>query len=275
MALSMLTWLVPAKQLAFAANSTANVSPAQVAFRDQILNGICCVPNMSSGYRATKLKDGKSKTHQDGYDTEVSIKEIVFGQLNHKPVAVAVLADWEGGSGIFMSLLLYQQMHGRAVTTGSYAFGDRATLHSLSISNGKIKLVSTPWGPWSEEKKDYPKTVYLTQDDFDKAECIQDAGSKETEIDIARLLDLYPRAFGFFPDSKPLSSEERREALAICKRHENDKEAFANQFRLSLDAAGWRSGPHPLEYDKTGKPILHMENNRANEHSTVDLSADE
>ena len=205
---------------------------------------------------------------------EISIQQIVFGQMDNKPVAVAVMSDWEGGSGVFMSLLLYEQQNGRAITVGSYPVGDRAQILSLGIRKGKVKLVSQQTLPGEDRNK--PKTEWLKAANFDKAECIQDELSKETEKDITRLIDLYLRAFGFSnSEYKPFTSDERREALAICMRHQKDKEIFAKQFRLSLDAAGWRPGSNPLSFDKSGRPILRMDDDGSDKHPPVDLSAGE
>lgn len=133
----------------------------------QILNGYCCVPNLSSGYTARQLSDGQFKTDQE----TVSLSNIVIGTMDNKEMAVAVLANWTGGSGVFKSLLLYERQGAKMVTVGSYAFGDRAQLRSLSIKNNKVILVSQRMMGGQLQK---PETVRLKRNNFDKAECLQE-----------------------------------------------------------------------------------------------------
>ncbi len=73
----------------------------QEHFRQLILNGICCVPNLSSGATAVHLKNGKGVNNSD----RVTMGKIAVGELNGKPAAIAVISNQGGGSGIFVSLI--------------------------------------------------------------------------------------------------------------------------------------------------------------------------
>ena len=84
---------------------------AQAALKQQILNGICCVPNLSSGHHPAKLKAGELKSGEE----TVSLGSVIFGRLANKPVAVAVMSNCTGGSGVLNSLLFYEQQGDKMV----------------------------------------------------------------------------------------------------------------------------------------------------------------
>src|ERR1700758_4350679 len=73
------------------------------AFRSQILNGVCCVPNLSTGYSSVRLKNGIFKSTDPKDPGEVDLGDIIFGQLDGTPVALAVMSQSGGGSGVFNS----------------------------------------------------------------------------------------------------------------------------------------------------------------------------
>ncbi len=249
-----------------AATEVASAAKDDSAFRRQILNGTCCVPNLSTGYRAIKLTNGKCQIGDHDTSGEISIERIEFGQLDKKPVAVAIMSDWEGGSGIFRSLLLYELRGGRPVTVGSYVVGDRADVKSLSIKDGQVHMVREQTIGPDEGKQ---TTVALKRSQFDEAECLQEPPSKETQNDISQLMKIWQ---SISSDNKILTPEQKRQACAICNRHLQDRTTFANQFRLTLSAGGWCPGPHPLIFDKEGHPSLCVDDNVQNLHVTIELA---
>lgn len=245
--------------------AAANAVADQRVLRDKILNSICCVPNMSSGYTPRVLKHGKFKAMENGCLIDIELDSVIFGKLENKPIALAVLYDCEGGSGVFESLLLYDLQNGKAVIAGSHPVGDRAEIKLLSIRNNVIRLVSAKF---RGAEKPQLMTELIKRKDFDKAECIQYELSKETKSDIAKLMATYITVWS----DKPLTAEQKQEALAICRRHQGDRARFADEFRLSLDAQGYGSGPHPLTFNQTNEPVLHLDDERKQTHVSIELS---
>ncbi len=236
----------------------------QKVLRDQIFNSVCCVPNMSSGYSPRKMKDGAFNSKENDCQIAISLEHVTFGELDNKPVAVALLYDNEGGSGTFESLMLYDVRGGKATIVGSYPVGDRAIVKSLTIGNDGVRLVSEESIGAEKGKR---KSVLIKRSKFDPVECVQYDLSKETKDDIAKLTDLYMTAFG----EKPFTADQKAEALAICNRHQNEAAKFAQEFRLGMNAAGWGVGEHPLTYQE-GKPIFHEEDWRKNSYRSLELS---
>lgn len=256
--------LVPPAVCAQVHRTSASAQDAE--FRARILNGICCVPNLSSGHRAVRLKNGKSKTQEGGVSIEISIDRIVLGQLGNKPVALALMSDWEGGSGIFNSLLLYELHDGKAVTVGSYPLGDRTSIKSLAVSNGKVRIASEETIGVERGKR---AVKVLDRSQFEKAECLQYELTEETKKDIDSLMEIWESISVKDP---ALTTEQKQKALAISNRHQKDRAAFAEAFRLALSAGGWAPGPHPLVFDNAGKPALCVDDFGENLHATIDLS---
>lgn len=237
-------------------------------FRNKILNGTCCVPNLSSGYRPVALVNGKyKKTDENGNTITIQLGEkFLFGTLDKRPVAIAVLYDSEGGSGNFASLMLYEMRNGRAVTIGSHAIGDRALVRQLTLLGDKVKVVSEEsLGPQSGKRK----TELIKRTDFDRAECLETPLSPAMLADVKALMDIYNAISPLQPDLTP---EKRQKALEICKKHESDRSFFADVFRLTLSAEGWGPGPHPLIYDTAGNPSFKVEDKISNFHHTVSLT---
>lgn len=233
------------------------------AFINQIRNGYCCVPNLSSGYTARKLINGQFKNDEE----TVSLDNIAVGIINHKMVAAVVMSNWGGGSGVFKSLLLYEQKDDKALTVGSYCIGDRAGIESLSVSDNKIKLIF--------QLRDETKlsTALLSTSDFEKAECLQKELPKDIEADAESIIDLYKQAIDGYSkiirDWKDgripymtkfrFTTKQKETARAILTRHKKDRAHFANILRLKLEAAGWGPGPNPLQFDADGNASLWVE----------------
>jgi hypothetical protein len=136
----------------------------QADFKKHILNSVCCVPNLQSGYTPRKLSNGKWKSG----DESVSVGNLVCGYMGKKRVAAAILGNCTGGSGVFDSLLLYEEQKGLPVEVGSQGFSDRGIVKSLTISNGKVHLLSEESHGEEEGKR---KTLDLARKDFDPVEC--------------------------------------------------------------------------------------------------------
>jgi hypothetical protein len=259
--LVMIAVLLPAERT-LAENKIVLTNQAQI--RSQILNGFCCTPNMSSGYKPRKLVNGKFKATENDSEITVSLDQITFGDLDGKPVAVALMYDNEGGSGTFESLMLYEIVNGKAKLVGSSPVGDRAVIKSLSFEKDGIRLVSEV-GIGQESGK--RSNALIKRSKFEEVECIDYELSKETKDDIAKLTPLYQRAFS----QNPLTPEEIKQACEICKRHQKEGDQFAREFRLSMNADGWGVGPHPLTYQE-GKPIFHEEDGSKKSNRALDLS---
>lgn len=248
-------------------DGTPSGSATTQQFLDKILNGVCCVPNLSSGYRGVLMKNGVNITKDGDRTIECTIdkKEVVFGTLDNRPVAVAVLSDAEGGSGIFQSLLLYEMRDGKAVTVGAEGFGDRTTVEKLKISDNKVVL-SYRVNIGNDAGKRYTKS--FARKDFDVAECMMlDQLAEATRKDLKELSTIWQLVLS----NEALSAEQKEQARAICLRHADDKKAFADAFRMTLSAEGWGPGPQPLSYDANGKPILRADDNVSDVHNKVEL----
>jgi hypothetical protein len=138
----------------------------QADFKKHILNSVCCVPNLQSGYTPRKLSNGEWKSG----DESVSVGNLVFGYMDKKRVAVAILGNCTGGSGVFDSLILYEEQNGLPVEVGSQGFSDRGIVKSLTISNGKVHLVSEESHGEEQGKR---KTLDLARKDFDPVQTQQ------------------------------------------------------------------------------------------------------
>jgi hypothetical protein len=225
--------------------SASTITQAQ--FEKSILNGISCVPNQSHGYQSIKMIKGEHKSK----DRQTEIEKIVCGKLDGKQVAVAFITDWTGGSGIFDSLLLYEERNGRATTVGSYGFGDRAEVSYLTIINNKIKLVSRETVPYLSSTS----VRWIKFSDFDKAECIQSVLTGKYKEDVDFMLSLYEDAFW----KKAFTLEDKKKAFEICNRHKSDRASFTNCVRLKIEENGFDPGPRPLQYDQAGKPVIYID----------------
>jgi hypothetical protein len=245
--IAAITFSVPRDDVIAKAAPIANINQAK--FKQQILNGYCCVPNLSYGYRSIKLKNGEYKVK----DETVGIHEIVIGQLDHKPVAVAFMSNWTGGSGDFDSLLLYEQRQGRAITVGSYGFGDRDYVHSISFRNGKIRLVTEK--TLGDRPTPNQQTIWVKRSDFQKAECLQGELSKAVKEDVDTMVSLYIKAFS----NQAFTPAEKKEGTEACNHHQKDRVFFAKAVRLTLEAGGYEPGPSPLQYDKDGNASINVD----------------
>lgn len=241
-------------------------NPADSAFREQILNGTACVPNLSDGYRPVHLNNGLWEGKEDDRSISVEIKkeQIAFGILDKKPVAVAAIADHGGGSGVFYSLLLYEMQAGRARTIGSYSAGDRTTIDSLTIAGNRVRLVAT------EFKESKPTTKLIKLSDFDKADCLDKPLSSSMKKDVDDLIHIY---LSITPSSPELDPGQKLSALAICRRYQNSGAEFARALRLTLGAGGYKPGPQPLSFLPSGAPVLQVDDNISNFHTRVDLTS--
>ena len=240
--LALASWL-PASLAVFAAPVVD-----QEHFRQLILNGVCCVPNLSSGATATHLRNGRGGNDPD----QVAIGKIVFGELAGKPVAIAVMSNHGTGSGIFVSLLLYEMHAGKAVTVGSYSVGDRAIVETLSLANNQIHLVSKDM---IGEESGKTKTINLSKQEFDRTECIAEALSPRTKLELSELTEVYRKVFA----DGSLSAQDRQTALRIFELHKADRAHFADLFRLTIQSLGYGQACEPLAFDSAGHPILQIE----------------
>lgn len=227
-------------------------TPDKEQFRQQILNGFCCVPNLSSGYRTTKLVNGYWKKTEGELVEDVTLTQPVFGLLDGKPVAAVHMVYWGGGSGHFGSILLYEQKDGQARTVGSYPCGDRVKILSMSFEGGRVKIVRKGGmtGPFRDEQT--PKTILLKRSDFDVAECIGRELPRQLEDELRQME-------GFFGKGSKLTDQEKKQAAEICNRHREDREEFSRLVALYLDECGWHAGPDPLRFDAAGNPSFYDE----------------
>jgi hypothetical protein len=255
---------VPAQATNPAHNKTVAAPTDHAAFRSQILNGVCCVPNMSTGYSPFRLKNGEYKSKDKNDPNEVDISDILFGKLDGVPVAVAVMSQSGGGSGIFNSLLIYEQRDGKAITVGSYPIGDRTIVKSLKIADNQVHLVIEGTIGENGGKQ---TTLVLPLSKFDKAECLQEPLSGEMKKDVDALVPIWTS----IDKRKPtLTPEEKKEALDIINRHQKDREKFATAFRLTLSAGGFGPGEHPLTFDKDGRPTFYIDD--LDFHAKIELN---
>ena len=194
-----------------------------------------------------KLNNGEWKSG----DESVSVGNLVFGYMDKKRVAAAILGNCTGGSGVFDSLLLYEEQNGLPVEVGSQGFSDRGIVKSLTISNGKVHLVSEESHGEEEGKR---KTLDLARKDFDPVLCLTYDLPKDMQKDISDLVDIYQTAY----DQTEMGAEEKKKASVICLRHSKDRVAFAKALRLSIAQIGLVLDYSPLSYDKDGKPMFKM-----------------
>jgi hypothetical protein len=207
---------------------------------------------MSSGYSTVKVVNGHWKKKEGDLEQDATMSDPVFGLLTGKPVAVVPIVYWGGGTGYFGSILLYEQKNGRTQTVGSYPYGDRVDILSLTFKDGKVRLVTrgAEHGPFSDERE--PETTWLRRSDFDVAECI----GKELPKPLAEELRELEKYWG---RGDQLTAAERRRAVEICNRHAKDRAYFANLVRLYLEECGWGPGPSPLRFDSAGNPSFYEE----------------
>lgn len=237
-------------------------------FKNKILNGTCCVPNLSSGHRPVTLVNGKyKKTDENGNTITIQLSDkFLFGTMDKTPVAIAVLYDCEGGSGNFGSLMLYELKDGRAVTIGTRAIGDRAIVRSLTMIGNKVKIVSEDSIGLQAGKQ---RAEVIKRTDFDPAECLEQPLTPAMLEDVNALMNIYNVITAKQPE---LSAEKKQKALEICRKHENDQSFFARAFRLTLSAEGWAPGPTPLIYDAAGNPSFKVDDNISKFHQTISLT---
>jgi hypothetical protein len=234
-------------QCPVACSQTKVNSNWQADFKKHILNSVCCVPNLQSGYTPRKLSNGEWKSG----DESVSVGNLVFGYMDKKRVAAGILGNCTGGSGVFDSLLLYEEQNGVPVEVGSQGFSDRGIVKSLTISNGKVHLVSEESHGEEQGKR---KIIDLARKDFDPVACLTYDLPKDMQKDISDLVDVYQTAY----DQNEMGAEEKKKASVICLRHYKDRVAFAKALRLSIARVGLVLDYSPLNYDKDGKPTFKM-----------------
>jgi len=244
----------------------AQLTPQQKAIQQKILNGVCCVPNLSSGYTPYQLKNGSYREKNDnGSESYVTLYQISFGVLGGKPVATAMLDDSGGGTGIFMALLLYEIRNDTPVEVGSWAVGDRADVRFISIRPDGVHITGRCFHGDREALKIV--TLVVKRKDFDVAECITHPVSEAEKKDLTALETIWIRGY----DKHELTHEDKQAALEIINRHEKDRKEFTEDFRLSLETDNYGSTPHPLVYDKVGKPIFHIDDPWKKIYLTVPL----
>src|SRR5262249_8298700 len=156
--------------------------------RQKILNSVCCVPNLSSGYSPYQLKNGSYKETGGDSEQEIALSRVTFGKLENKPVAVALLGNWTGGSGIFMSLLLYDLRGATPVEVASYAVGDRTDVRSLSIRPDGVYMTCVGFRGDQSLKL---RSIVVKRKDFDVAECITHPLSTAERQDLDDLMAIW------------------------------------------------------------------------------------
>src|ERR1700712_3966911 len=77
--------------------SAADLTSPQKDIRQKILDGVCCVPNLSSGYTPYQMTNGAYKKKENDTEHRIDLHTVTFGMLDKKPVAVALLDDSGGG----------------------------------------------------------------------------------------------------------------------------------------------------------------------------------
>jgi hypothetical protein len=96
------------------------------------------------------LTDGKYETGSglDFFST-VMQPEVAFGDLNADGLedAAILLAENQGGTGVFVSLIAVLNQNGQPVQVGSAFVDDRPIINSLVIQDGAIVLAATIHGP--------------------------------------------------------------------------------------------------------------------------------
>jgi hypothetical protein len=246
--------------------SGADLTSQQNTIRKRILNQVCCVPNLSSGYTPYKLKNGSYKETVDNSQNEITLQMVTFGVLEKKPVATALLDQCSGGSGVFYSLLLYELRNGNPIEVGSYAVGDRADVRSISIRSDGVQIIGRGFhGDRSSVKL---TTLRVKRKDFDVAECITHLVSAAERKALNDLKTIWIRGY----EKHKLTDEDKQAALDIVRRHRQDRKAFAEDFRLSLETDDYGSTKHPLVFDKDGKPVFHIDNLWKKIYLTVPLT---
>jgi hypothetical protein len=111
---------------------------------DMLRNGTYHAPYFD---RTVTLVNGN---FSDGAGYSVQMLEVyAFGDLNgdHKDEAAIILAENDGGSGTFESVLAVSLQSGAAHQIGQYELGDRVLINTADISSGVIHLDMLVQGP--------------------------------------------------------------------------------------------------------------------------------
>src|SRR5512136_1682173 len=93
--------------------------------------------------RDVQLTDGRYEGGEGSEYLSVSLAErTAIGDLNGdgRDEAVVLMAENGGGSGVFVSLIVFQIQENQIVQGPSYYIDDRPVINALSISEGVIEL---------------------------------------------------------------------------------------------------------------------------------------
>jgi len=99
--------------------------------------------------KTVQLINGEYKnTDANGEYSVTILPQIAIGDLNGDQVddAAVLLAENDGGTGVFVSLVVFVSDGDQYVQAGSNLIDDRAQIKSLSIMNGEINLEGTIHG---------------------------------------------------------------------------------------------------------------------------------
>jgi hypothetical protein len=154
-------------------SSAANKPPLKRAtipelqVRHQILNGPCCVPGIGETDYPVSMQQGHCKL-PNSPEGDATISGVAFGVLNKIPVALATLSVWEGGSGQFHYLLLYELKNKKATQVGYYSIGDRTALTVPEIKEGSVIVTREQTIGQEQGKKE---TLSISREQFEALGC--------------------------------------------------------------------------------------------------------
>lgn len=114
--------------------------PTEEFTMDEVMNAAVTAPQ---GQKIFQLKDGNYESGSGADYAQVKIlPQSVMGDVNGdgKQEAAVLLSEYYGGSGVFVSLIVFQKVGDGLQQSPAILIDDRPAINTLSIKDGKIFL---------------------------------------------------------------------------------------------------------------------------------------